>query len=148
MRLTLELAEELTFKPDRIKEVDEKGASLLHCAAMNNRLDTMKLLFSRGINIFMRDRNGSTALHYAVLRAQDDSAIVLLDKGLSKVVNEANQLGMTIMHDVCYIGKKSMVFLLIKYGADITVRDNMGRTPLDLYGTNPGVPVNPDGKAR
>lgn len=143
-----ELADELTYKPDRIREVDERGASLLHCAAMNNRLDTMNLLFSRGINIFTRDKNGSTALHYSMLRGQEESSRILLDKGLSKVVNEANQLGMTILHDVCYFGKKSVVFLLIGYGADINVCDNMGRTPLDMYGTNPGMPVQPDGKAR
>ena len=134
--------------PKAVFELDGNGATLLHCAAMNGRTRSMNLVMSRGVDIFAKDKNGSTALHYALLRGMYEQARVLLDKGCHTLINSKNSVGMTIVHDCCYVGRKEGVVLLIEYGGDINIKDNYGRTPLQVYGTKPSDKIGPDQLAR
>lgn len=96
----------------------------------------------------------NTALHYAALREQGDIMRFLLSKKdenrreVKEILEWKNQLGMTILHDVCYIESKDMAMMLLEYGANINIKDNAGRTCLDLLGTKPRTTMNADGKAR
>jgi hypothetical protein len=143
-----ELTLMLDNDPEAVFELDDNGATLLHCAAMNGRTRSMNLVLSRGVDIFAKDKNGSTALHYALLRGQYEQARLLLDKGCNTVINSKNSVGMTVVHDCCYVGKKEGVILLIEYGGDINITDNYGRTPLQVYGTKPSDKIGPDQLSR
>lgn len=145
-----DLQEELRDNPKSLylKDPDFYNASLLHLAVMNGRVITSNLLIARGINIWDVDKRGSTCLHYSALRGQTETTLLLLQKGMGKVINIKNQLGMTLMHDACYVGRKDMVFLLIEYGGDMNMKDNAGRLPVDLYGTDPSSKADPDAIGR
>lgn len=53
-----ELTNILDIYPRRIHERDPYNATLLHAAAMNGRMNTLKLLIARGGDMFARDKSG------------------------------------------------------------------------------------------
>ena len=52
--------------------------TLLHIAASEGAIDHIRLLFSRGIDINIRDTNGDTALERAVINGHADAALLLM----------------------------------------------------------------------
>lgn len=46
------------------------------------------------------------------------------------------QDGLTALHKACLIQSGLLIELLIRYGADTTLQDKDGRTPIDCCGEN------------
>ncbi len=108
----------------------------------DDREKLIKLLSSAGGKIDQRDADGNTALHRlanAVDANEVDRMKSLIAGGAD--VNATNQLGQTPLHkaaekiggwDMNEDGDNEPFQLLIKSGANVSVRDNQGRTPLDV----------------
>jgi cytohesin len=76
-----------------------------------------------------RNREGKTALHYAINFAQRDAFAVLVELGECDF-NAADQTGMTPLHSAAFIGLPAAAGPLIEHGADVNARDRFGDTPL------------------
>ncbi|KAG6813370.1 hypothetical protein H0H92_011636 [Tricholoma furcatifolium] len=79
--------------PKAISHATPGGQTLLHLAAFLGFSSLISFLVKRGIDIDARDRNGYTALHFAVLSKSQDSVRVLLDAGADREI--VNALGKT-----------------------------------------------------
>jgi cytohesin len=132
------------------------GESLLHVVALRCDEPTCALLLDYGANLESRDKNGLTALGWAVALCygKEDKVIcfyeaqehplgsecmakLLLQRGAN--INIQDNKGRSLLH-LSVIGQKhkkyrqsamkAMKFLLAN-GADITIQDDEGKTPLD-----------------
>ena len=92
-----------------------------------------------------RDDKGRTPLHYAVMppsysnKRARDLARVLLEIGSD--VNAADMYGKTPLH---YAEMKYQYELLIKFGAEESIRDKKGHTPTDLRRLRESATINID----
>ena len=62
---------------------DEDGRTALMWAAINNRLDVVRVLLGKGADVNKRDRAGMTPLHWAARWNSSDTIAVLLEYGAS-----------------------------------------------------------------
>jgi len=96
-----------------------------------DRPEIFKLLIENGVNLHHLDKNGKSYLHLAALRGSPDAAQILITNGLDP--NEKDeQYGETPLH---YAIEYDVANILLKNGADLSIANNRGETPLgDLTG--------------
>jgi len=130
---------------------DKDGYTPLHYAAWKGHLKVVELLLEHGANPNIQKHDGETPLHLAVWEGHLKVVELLLEHGANPNIQE-NKYGYTPLHDAvnrCLKNKfgrtplhftvsryhvVDVVRVLLDHGADPTIRDNKGRTPLD-YGS-------------
>ena len=103
------------------------GETPLWSAVTVYNLPAVKLLLASGADVNVTGKNGNSPLHTSSYRK---ISILLLDRGANP--NQANSLGFTPLHSAAYFGRLDAARVLIENGADRSVRDGEGRTPLDI----------------
>ncbi len=78
----------------------------------------------------VRDGEGRTPLHLAVLGGHAELAELLLDRGGD--ISAADAWNYSPLHHAAYAGDAALVALLLARGADVMAREMRGRTPLYL----------------
>jgi hypothetical protein len=100
--------------------------------------ETIRQLLRYGAKIDLADWEGKTALHYALAAmrnhgndlAYEGNIRFLLERGAS--TNVADKEGNTALHSALSFGNSvAVVNLLLQHKADVTLRNQRGRTPLD-----------------
>lgn len=120
----------------------------LHRAAMYGKRDTVQLLLDRGADVnAMANVTGWTPLH-AVASWSDDAPVaeLLLARGAELNRSRADS-GETALHAAAQSGSVKVTRVLLARGADISIRDSRGKTPLDWALWNNGF-EDPDRTAR
>ncbi|OZC03749.1 ankyrin repeat domain-containing protein [Rubricoccus marinus] len=115
------------------------GRPILHHAVIYADADaaTIRLLVEAGADPATADDNGDTALHAAARFDAAGPARALLDAGADPDARSADESRHTPMH-AAFLGsvKGSVVPILLQYGADPTIHNADGLTPLDLARLN------------
>lgn len=107
----------------------EEKLTPLQIAARFKCVETLELLIERGANPSLTSSNGSTALHLAARRGNDQIAELLLRH--PKVdVNAKDLASMTPLHLACVSGNVAISKMLLGRGADIRAKSNELMTPL------------------
>lgn len=109
----------------------KEGTSALQMAARDGNETLVRLLIDNGADIHMTDNHGCQALQYAVETAQTDIVYLLLVKDAD--INggfSAECRGDTPLYKAVHFGHQDMVEILIAEGADIAIRNTLGRTAL------------------
>jgi cytohesin len=134
---------------------DGFGKTPLHYAAMYGYRDVAELLLNYGADPNARDYGGQTPLHWAVGSGHPDVIELLLERGADPNARDAH--GNTPLHiaamteyfsDVAEVmfevapkvlgpagfpyDRTDVVRLLLEYGADPTIENYAGMTPLEL----------------
>lgn len=106
------------------------GASELQLveAARNGDRGALSALIAQGADVIARQEDGTSALHWAAYRDDDESADLLIRAGAG--VNAANDLGATPLWLACENGSASMVRRLLQAGANPNLALLSGETPL------------------
>ncbi|KLI46273.1 ankyrin [Brachyspira hyodysenteriae] len=71
--------------PTTINDVDNRGNTPLHWAAMKDKPETVKLLMENGADIESKDADGWTPLHYAAAFSSLQTVQTLVDLGADKM---------------------------------------------------------------
>jgi uncharacterized protein len=112
--------------------VDERGdlgLTPLQLAALQGKLDVVKVLVNKGANVNARSTfNGETALMKAVMTDHREIVRYLLDHGAQVDVKDNN--GSTALFHAAYFNRLQSLELLIARGADRTIINNRGETAL------------------
>jgi len=109
---------------------DNKGMTPLHHAidAGNNNISAY--LIKQGADLTIKDRlYGGTPLHYTAAKGSNEIARMIINK-YKATLEDRDIQQKTALHIACENGQPVMVKFLLDCGADITVRDHLGLTPL------------------
>eukprot|EP00474_Spongospora_subterranea_P008183 CRZ08641.1 hypothetical protein [Spongospora subterranea] len=101
-----------------------------------DEVEMVNFLLSQGGNRTIRNDGGRTALHYAARSFRVDLAQILLKDAHSSYINLKDNFGITALHLGIPFASSgntdfaAMVKCLLNHGADQTITDNEGQTPL------------------
>lgn len=109
--------------------------SLLQEAIVSKNKDISELLINFGIDVNIRNDNGSTALHYCASRGYQlyNIAQLILDNGGDLSISDKH--GNQPLWTACYESKGKyldMVKLFMDYGAEPSHENRYGKSPIDI----------------
>lgn len=110
--------------PDPSKEIIK--------AAKSGGVSRIKELLAtdRGL-INARDKDGSTPLHCATWKGQQEVVALLLESGADVNAHNANEhWGTTPLHAAAHANQAAIAQMLIDHGADVNAKDRGERTPM------------------
>ena len=114
-----------------VNQLDKEGISLLHWAAINNRVPIVRYLIMKGAMIDRKCGDLNTnAIQWAIRQGHLQMVVLLLHYGSSPLVTDIN--GLNSLHVAAQSGHTPIVAYLIATGAcdvDCTDQQN-GRTAL------------------
>ncbi|KAL8558722.1 hypothetical protein ACOMHN_036389 [Nucella lapillus] len=112
-----------------VNQMDKENVSLLHWAAINNRIDIVKYFISKGSVV---DRLGgdlnSTPLHWATRQGHLNMVVLLMVYGADPSVRDGE--GYSCIHLAAQFGHTAIVAYLIAKGQDVDLPDKTGMTAL------------------
>ena len=101
----------------------------MHIYCKFNGLSTIDALLQAGADPSIKGKKGSTPLHFAARRGNDEIVKVLLENPRVKV-DVRDSYGKTALHMACSEGQSSVCQLLLNKGADIKAVTADSTTPL------------------
>ncbi|CAI8009295.1 Espin [Geodia barretti] len=114
---------------------EKSGISSVHAAVQAGRYKAVKWLVSKLGAKYILDKtiDGATPLHMAAAQGHTDILRYLLENVENKNdVNALDHIHATPAHDAAEYGQMESMLLLLKNGADITIKDTENKTPYDL----------------
>jgi ankyrin repeat protein len=113
----------------RIKEVG--GDNAAHIAVSFHRLETLKIVIKHSKDI-LNDQNdrGETPLHTSVEEGRKDFVDLITKQDINLDLKTHND-GETALHIAAFCGKATIAKLLLERGANYTLHNTEGKTPLD-----------------
>lgn len=113
--------------------VDLSGEDIIDVARNGDSLILIKGMVE--VNLVGRlleaeDLYSTTILHIIAARNEVESANLLFEKTGLKLLNKANKEGNTPLHWASLTGNLDMIKLLVAKGAEISVENEMGKSPL------------------
>lgn len=127
---------------NKVEEDEFENVSLLYWAVTYRHNDIVKMLLELNSDPNFKSKSGFTVLHQAVWTGQYEIAQLLLQSQANPNCQDDckhTPLGdckHTPLHDAALKGNQEMIKLLIDYGADIKIRDNLGKTPDQVAAAN------------
>ncbi|XP_060033038.1 palmitoyltransferase ZDHHC13 isoform X2 [Erinaceus europaeus] len=114
-----------------VRQPDKENVSLLHWAAINNRLDLVKFYISKGavVDQLGGDLN-STPLHWAIRQGHLPMVILLLQYGADPTLIDGE--GFSGIHLAVLFQHMPIIAYLISKGQSVNMTDLNGQTPLML----------------
>ncbi|TKC39640.1 hypothetical protein EI555_007996 [Monodon monoceros] len=114
-----------------VRQPDKENVSLLHWAAINNRLDLVKFYISKGavVDQLGGDLN-STPLHWAIRQGHLPMVILLLQYGADPTLIDGE--GFSSIHLAVLFQHMPIIAYLISKGQSVNMADVNGQTPLML----------------
>lgn len=126
----LRIVKEFAKKNVNLEATDEAGDTPLIIAAKSNFEDLSLFFLDQGSAVNHANKDGSTALHYAV----ENKLYGLVDQLIEKKadINLTTHNGETPLFIACITNSMQLVDLLISEGADVNIADKQGNTVLIL----------------
>lgn len=113
---------------------DRKGRSSAHCGCAKGQLETIKILNSRGANLWLRNAKGDLPLHEAASSGRTELVEWLLAQKPNHINSSSND-GRNVLHIAASNDYIDMCRMLIEKGAEFNAvyrnSKNVVKTPLD-----------------
>jgi ankyrin repeat protein len=123
----------LLDKGATIDERDNLGRTPLWLASLETRLPVVQLLLERGADPTIAGMGGRTPLAIAALFGRLEVVRFLLSHpSAGAALNHRDRFGGTALWAACERGRGGVVTALLESGADPTIADNEGTTPMAI----------------
>ena len=111
--------------------VGTRGTTPLADAALKGDVQTVRALLAHGARVNVISQAGTQPIHDAAL---GDSAEVIRELAAygANINARTRDEGQTPLHVAAAMGKMKAVEALVALGADLTIRDSQGRTPVEV----------------
>jgi ankyrin repeat protein len=126
---------ELLDKVSVDARLEGDGETALHRAASRGHVQATALLLDRGAKVDAADGEGVTPLVLAAYRGHADVVKLLLERG-AYVNAQEKRNGLSSLSHAVGRGDKELVAVLLKHGADPSLKSADGRTALDRAEAN------------
>jgi len=110
---------------------DRQGTYPIHFAAMRGDAGITRMLLDHGSKVQVVNKQGETPLLEAVDGGYAEAAELLLKAGAA-TDNKAETFGWSALHKAAAFGYRDLAEALVKHKANVNLKDDNGRTPLDL----------------
>jgi ankyrin repeat protein len=111
---------------------DKYEASAILYAANNGRDEVVNLLLGNGADVRSCDEHGHTVLMEAAAGRSANALKRVLQAMGCQGLDEVNYRHRTALWEACSDGYEEGVQMLLLWGADHTIADNIGKTPGDI----------------
>lgn len=127
----VELKKAIATDPTLVTSVDPKSqARVSECAVVGHQLEIITYLVEEmKFDVNSVNAVGLSLIHYAAISNADKIMAYLISKGAN--VNIRDRSGQAALHLAAGLGNSEVVKILIQAKADISPKDNRGRTPAD-----------------
>ena len=125
----LDVASCLIDQGARVNHVGSRARTALHVACFDGKEELAQLLLERGADPALVDEDGETAVNGACFHGRVGVVGCLLRHGGSPI-DLPDRLGYTPLHSAALEGYLEVVNLVIQAGADPTISQRDGTTPL------------------
>ncbi len=126
----------LSAHPQDLNSNISDGLTLLHIASAFGQEQLVAYLLDRNarVNVNAENQSRETPLHLATLYIDDETAARIVDRLIANgaELNAPQKGGQTALHHAVARGSKAIVETLIQAGADPMLKDEMGRSAMDL----------------
>ncbi|KAM9336972.1 poly [ADP-ribose] polymerase tankyrase-2 [Symphorus nematophorus] len=112
------------------RDTQGRHSTPLHLAAGYNNLEVAEYLLQHGAEVNSQDKGGLIPLHNAASYGHVDVAALLIK--FDACVNATDKWAFTPLHEAAQKGRTQLCALLLAHGADPTLRNQEGQSPLDL----------------
>jgi ankyrin repeat protein len=119
----------LESDPNLLNAPDKNDRTPLLQAIFSRQVPVLKLLLEKGADYTKANKEGFTALHFAVFTSSTEMVELLVAKN-APLNGNANVIGATPLELAVSGGHKEIVEILIAKGAAIDLKDGKGYTPL------------------
>ena len=127
----LELSKFLIKNGASVGAITNLGKNIIHLSSEGNQPSLMiYFLYKEGLDVFTRDENGSSPLHWACYSGAKDSAKFLI--GLNADINAQDKGKLTPLHLACLYNRENLVIQLLQNGADKNLKNSRGELPIDI----------------
>ncbi|WP_237980245.1 ankyrin repeat domain-containing protein [Bacillus thuringiensis] len=126
------IVDSIKTNPSAVNEFSDDGWTLLHLAAYFGQKELASFLLESGADIHSRakNENENTPLQAAIANKQSELVAFLIEKGSD--VNVIQSGGWTGLHEAALLGNEEIIVLLLKNGANKTIKKNDGKTAYDI----------------
>ena len=115
--------------PQLLHAKTDRGESALHWMAVENQVDAVKFLLSRGAAADEPANNGDTPLMSAATLGHEEICAALIRAGAN--VNAADENEDTVLHHAAQTGKVAVIAMLVAAGANPRAINTVNETPGD-----------------
>jgi ankyrin repeat protein len=129
----VEMAKLLIDKGADVNLCNLEKVSPLMAAASGGNTEVARVLLAHGADVTLEDQRSRTAAIYAA-QGQTEILAALLDRGVE--VNRRYRNDLTVLMWAAGYGKAETVKMLLDRGADPALKDNRGKTALDIARDN------------
>jgi ankyrin repeat protein len=121
-----------------IDEQDDSGSTALLYACMNGRVPMVRLLLEKGADPTIASAQGWIPLTRAAVKGHLEVVRLLLAHPRARVtINRRDDNGQTALWWACFWGRGGVAKALLESGADPTIADDDGTTPMVIAKRDP-----------
>jgi ankyrin repeat protein len=102
----------------------------LFSAVRSGDLTIVKSLIKKGLDVNIRDEDGISPIHYAVVLGHNHIAQLLIESGADVNTQSCDMEFTTLLYATCFTGNYELTRILIAAGANPNVASKNGWTPL------------------
>ncbi|KAF4331582.1 serine threonine phosphatase 6 regulatory ankyrin repeat subunit b [Fusarium beomiforme] len=113
-----------------VNQADKQGLTALHTASSSGDVDIIRVLLSHKPKLDLRAKRFGTALYCAVTKVSMDVVMALIEAEVP--INELDVYGDTASHIAVRMARTSILRILVRHGADLSILNSTCQTPKDL----------------